>query len=136
MTVDFLKVPLGLKKSVLKEVAVGPPKRPQPVALERYKARRSDAMDTESQYSGYSYKSGHSRSSRKHRWVCVGRDAGGGGGGGGVEACTGVVDWGWLLRNPGPPLDLLCLFPWPPAAGTVGTDTALRAETGAVGTSR
>ncbi|KAB0391740.1 hypothetical protein E2I00_011783 [Balaenoptera physalus] len=60
-------VPLGLKKSVLKEVAVGPPKRPQPVALERYKARRSDAMDTESQYSGYSYKSGHSRSSRKHR---------------------------------------------------------------------
>lgn len=67
MTVDFLKVPLGLKKSVLKEVAVGPPKRPQPVALERYKARRSDAMDTESQYSGYSYKSGHSRSSRKHR---------------------------------------------------------------------
>ena len=40
MTVDFLKVPLGLKKPVLKEVAVGPPKRPQPVALERYKARR------------------------------------------------------------------------------------------------
>lgn len=69
MTVDFLKVPLGLKKPVLKEVAVGPPKRPQPAALERYKARRSDAMDTESQYSGYSYKSGHSRSSRKHRWV-------------------------------------------------------------------
>ncbi|KAL6088671.1 hypothetical protein STEG23_010205 [Scotinomys teguina] len=56
-------VPLGLKKPVLKEVAVGPPK---PAALERYKARRSDAMDTESQYSGYSYKSGHSRSSRKH----------------------------------------------------------------------
>lgn len=69
MTVDFLKVPLGLKKPVLKEVAVGPPKRPQPAALERYKARRSDAMDTESQYSGYSYKSGHSRSSRKHRWA-------------------------------------------------------------------
>lgn len=69
MTVDFLKVPLGLKKPVLKEVAVGPPKRPQPAILERYKARRSDAMDTESQYSGYSYKSGHSRSSRKHRWV-------------------------------------------------------------------
>lgn len=67
MTVDFLKVPLGLKKPVLKEVAVGPPKRPQPATLERYKARRSDAMDTESQYSGYSYKSGHSRSSRKHR---------------------------------------------------------------------
>ncbi|KAK2084523.1 Vang-like protein 2 [Saguinus oedipus] len=67
VTVDFLKVPLGLKKPVLKEVAVGPPKRPQPAALERYKARRSDAMDTESQYSGYSYKSGHSRSSRKHR---------------------------------------------------------------------
>lgn len=72
MTVDFLKVPLGLKKPVLKEVAVGPPRRPQPVALERYKARRSDAMDTESQYSGYSYKSGHSRSSRKHRWAGVG----------------------------------------------------------------
>lgn len=71
VTVDFLKVPLGLKKPVLKEVAVGPPKRPQPAALERYKARRSDAMDTESQYSGYSYKSGHSRSSRKHRCVCV-----------------------------------------------------------------
>lgn len=69
MTVDFLKVPLGLKKPVLKEVAVGPPKRPQPATLERYKARRSDAMDTESQYSGYSYKSGHSRSSRKHRCV-------------------------------------------------------------------
>ncbi|KAJ1064529.1 hypothetical protein K5549_017220, partial [Capra hircus] len=67
VTVDFLKVPLGLKKPVLKEVAGGPPRRPQPVALERYKARRSDAMDTESQYSGYSYKSGHSRSSRKHR---------------------------------------------------------------------
>lgn len=67
MTVDFLKVPLGLKKPVLKEVAVGPPQRPPPAALERYKARRSDAMDTESQYSGYSYKSGHSRSSRKHR---------------------------------------------------------------------
>ncbi|KAK7806030.1 hypothetical protein U0070_004738 [Myodes glareolus] len=67
VTVDFLKVPLGLKKPVLKEVAVGPPKRPQPATLERYKARRSDAMDTESQYSGYSYKSGHSRSSRKHR---------------------------------------------------------------------
>ena len=72
MTVDFLKVPLGLKKPVVKEVAVGPPRRPQPVALERYKARRSDAMDTESQYSGYSYKSGHSRSSRKHRWAGVG----------------------------------------------------------------
>lgn len=26
-------------------------------------------MDNESQYSGYSYKSSHSRSSRKHRWV-------------------------------------------------------------------
>ncbi|OWK04900.1 VANGL2 [Cervus elaphus hippelaphus] len=67
VTVDFLKVPLGLKKPVLKEVAGAPPRRPPPVALERYKARRSDAMDTESQYSGYSYKSGHSRSSRKHR---------------------------------------------------------------------
>ena len=80
MTVDFLKVPLGLKKPVLKEVAGGPPRRPQPVALERYKARRSEAMDTESQYSGYSYKSGHSRSSRKHRWVCMRADAGRGAG--------------------------------------------------------
>lgn len=29
-------------------------------------------MDNESQYSGYSYKSSHSRSSRKHRWVTQG----------------------------------------------------------------
>lgn len=94
MTVDFLKVPLGLKKPVLKEVAVGPPKRPQPVALERYKARRSDAMDTESQYSGYSYKSGHSRSSRKHRWADVGatRVAEGQGGGGRGGRAQG---WWW-----------------------------------------
>lgn len=119
MTVDFLKVPLGLKKSVLKEVAVGPPKRPQPVALERYKARRSDAMDTESQYSGYSYKSGHSRSSRKHRWVCVE----------GQRKWLGGV-------GVGPALDLEPLFPWPPAAGTAGTDTAPRAEMGAAGTSQ
>ena len=69
MTVDFLKVPLGLKKPVLKEAAGAPPRRPPPVALERYRARRSDVMDTESQYSGYSYKSGHSRGSRKNRWV-------------------------------------------------------------------
>lgn len=94
MTVDFLKVPLGLKKPVLKEVAVGPPRRPQPVALERYKARRSDAMDTESQYSGYSYKSGHSRSSRKHRWADVGatRVAEGQGGGGRGGRAQG---WWW-----------------------------------------
>lgn len=69
MPVEFLKVPLGLRKPALKEVPVGPPKRPPPVALDRYKARRSDAMDTESQYSGYSYKSAHSRGSRKHRWA-------------------------------------------------------------------
>lgn len=93
MTVDFLKVPLGLKKPVLKEVAVGPPKRPQPAALERYKARRSDAMDTESQYSGYSYKSGHSRSSRKHRWVQRERISP-------VEVVRAkVVGWG-LLKGP------------------------------------
>lgn len=94
MTVDFLKVPLGLKKPVLKEVAVGPPKRPQPVALERYKARRSDAMDTESQYSGYSYKSGHSRSSRKHRWASSGGDTGGGGGLGALERWAEQGWWG------------------------------------------
>lgn len=91
MTVDFLKVPLGLKKPVLKEVAVGPPKRPQPATLERYKARRSDAMDTESQYSGYSYKSGHSRSSRKHRCVQLN---GGEGSAGREVVCAEVVGGG------------------------------------------
>ncbi|NXA81302.1 VNG2A protein, partial [Thryothorus ludovicianus] len=63
VTVDFLKVPLGLKKPPLKE-ALG---KAKPQIVERRKARRADAMDNESQYSGYSYKSGHSRSSRKHR---------------------------------------------------------------------
>ncbi|XP_015267605.1 PREDICTED: vang-like protein 2 [Gekko japonicus] len=70
--VDFLKVPLGLKKPTLKEAAaalaaVPGPGRPKSINVDRYKARRSDNMDNESQYSGYSYKSGHSRSSRKHR---------------------------------------------------------------------
>ncbi|NXD71749.1 VNG2A protein, partial [Eolophus roseicapillus] len=69
VTVDFLKVPLGLKKPPLKEAlaAVPRPGRPKPLSVERHKPRRSDNMDNESQYSGYSYKSGHSRSSRKHR---------------------------------------------------------------------
>ncbi|NXK00295.1 VNG2A protein, partial [Corythaixoides concolor] len=69
VTVDFLKVPLGLKKPPLKEAlaAVPGPGRPKPLGVERHKPRRSDTMDNESQYSGYSYKSGHSRSSRKHR---------------------------------------------------------------------
>ncbi|NXX99435.1 VNG2A protein, partial [Centropus bengalensis] len=69
VTVDFLKLPLGLKKPPLKEAlaAVPGPGRSKPFGLERHKARRSDTMDNESQYSGYSYKSGHSRSSRKHR---------------------------------------------------------------------
>lgn len=72
MKVDFLKAPLGLKKPALKEAAaalaaVPGPGRAKSVNVERYKARRSDNMDNESQYSGYSYKSGHSRSSRKHR---------------------------------------------------------------------
>lgn len=69
VTVDFLKVPLGLKKPPLKEAlaAVPRPGRPKPLSVERHKPRRSDTMDNESQYSGYSYKSGHSRSSRKHR---------------------------------------------------------------------
>lgn len=69
VTVDFLKVPLGLKKPPLKEAlaAVPGPGRAKPLGVERHKPRRSDTMDNESQYSGYSYKSGHSRSSRKHR---------------------------------------------------------------------
>ncbi|NXL40272.1 VNG2A protein, partial [Glaucidium brasilianum] len=69
VTVDFLKVPLGLKKPPLKEAlaAVPGPGRPKPFGVERHKPRRPDTMDNESQYSGYSYKSGHSRSSRKHR---------------------------------------------------------------------
>ncbi|NXF38269.1 VNG2A protein, partial [Nyctibius bracteatus] len=69
VTVDFLKVPLGLKKPPLKEAlaAVPGPGRAKPFSVERHKPRRSDTMDNESQYSGYSYKSGHSRSSRKHR---------------------------------------------------------------------
>lgn len=71
MKVDFLKVPLGLKKPAVKEAAAAAlavvPGRPKSVNVDRYKARRSDNMDNESQYSGYSYKSGHSRSSRKHR---------------------------------------------------------------------
>ncbi|NXW08492.1 VNG2A protein, partial [Fregetta grallaria] len=69
VTVDFLKVPLGLKKPPLKEAlaAVPGPGRPKLLGVERHKPRRSDTMDNESQYSGYSYKSGHSRSSRKHR---------------------------------------------------------------------
>ncbi|NXB86395.1 VNG2A protein, partial [Vidua chalybeata] len=67
VTVDFLKVPLGLKKPPLKEALAALPGKPKSHILERHKARRSDAMDNESQYSGYSYKSGHSRSSRKHR---------------------------------------------------------------------
>ncbi|NXJ37146.1 VANG2 protein, partial [Ciconia maguari] len=69
VTVDFLKVPLGLKKPPLKEAlaAVPGPGRPKPLGVEWHKPRRSDTMDNESQYSGYSYKSGHSRSSRKHR---------------------------------------------------------------------
>lgn len=65
-------MPLGLKKPTLKEAAaalaaVPGPGRPKSVNVDRYKGRRSDNMDNESQYSGYSYKSGHSRSSRKHR---------------------------------------------------------------------
>ncbi|NXJ56790.1 VNG2A protein, partial [Spizaetus tyrannus] len=69
VTVDFLKVPLGLKKPPLKEAlaAVPGPGRPKPLGVERHKLQHSDTMDNESQYSGYSYKSGHSRSSRKHR---------------------------------------------------------------------
>ncbi|NXH18141.1 VNG2A protein, partial [Bucco capensis] len=67
VTVDFLKVPLGLKKAPLKEALAAVPGPGRGKALERHKARRSDTMDNESQYSGYSYKSGHSRSSRKHR---------------------------------------------------------------------
>ncbi|NXT10769.1 VNG2A protein, partial [Prunella fulvescens] len=67
VTVDFLKVPLGLKKPPLKEALAALPGKPKSHILERHKPRRSDAMDNESQYSGYSYKSGHSRSSRKHR---------------------------------------------------------------------
>lgn len=70
MRVDFLKVPLGLKKPTLKEAAAAlaaVPGRPKSINVDRYKGRRSDNMDNESQYSGYSYKSGHSRSSRKHR---------------------------------------------------------------------
>ncbi|NWZ58547.1 VANG2 protein, partial [Haliaeetus albicilla] len=69
VTVDFLKVPLGLKKPPLKEAlaTVPGPGRPKPLGVERHKPRHSDTMDNESQYSGYSYKSGHSRSSRKHR---------------------------------------------------------------------
>ncbi|NXX87388.1 VNG2A protein, partial [Urocolius indicus] len=69
VTVDFLKVPLGLKKPPLKEAlaSVQGPGRTKALGVERHKPRRSDTMDNESQYSGYSYKSGHSRSSRKHR---------------------------------------------------------------------
>ncbi|NXR20731.1 VNG2A protein, partial [Cinclus mexicanus] len=67
VTVDFLKVPLGLKKPPLKEALAALPGKPKSHILERHKSRRSDAMDNESQYSGYSYKSGHSRGSRKHR---------------------------------------------------------------------
>ncbi|NWQ83888.1 VNG2A protein, partial [Columbina picui] len=69
VTVDFLKVPLGLKKPPLKEAlaAIPGPGRAKPFGVERHKSRRCDTMDNESQYSGYSYKSGHSRSSRKHR---------------------------------------------------------------------
>ncbi|NXE30602.1 VNG2A protein, partial [Ardeotis kori] len=69
VTVDFLRVPLGLKKPPLKEAlaAVPGPGRAKAFGVERHKPRRSDTMDNESQYSGYSYKSGHSRSSRKHR---------------------------------------------------------------------
>ncbi|GAB0200933.1 vang-like protein 2 [Grus japonensis] len=69
VTVDFLKVPLGLKKPSLKEAlaAVPGPGKTKSLGVERNKPRRSDTMDNESQYSGYSYKSGHSRSSRKHR---------------------------------------------------------------------
>ncbi|ETE64785.1 Vang-like protein 2-A, partial [Ophiophagus hannah] len=67
--VDFLKVPLGLKKPTLKEAAAALVAVPgsKAINVDRYKARRSDNMDNESQYSGYSYKSGHSRSSRKPR---------------------------------------------------------------------
>lgn len=68
VTVDFLKVPLGLKKPPLKEaVAIPGSGKAKPPGVERHKPRRADSMDNESQYSGYSYKSGHSRSSRKHR---------------------------------------------------------------------
>ncbi|NXN92418.1 VNG2A protein, partial [Rhinopomastus cyanomelas] len=60
VSVNFWKVPLGLKKPPPKEtLAVGPGRGRKP-------PRHPDAMDNESQYSGYSYKSGHSRSSRKH----------------------------------------------------------------------
>ncbi|NWH42090.1 VNG2A protein, partial [Chloropsis hardwickii] len=68
VTVDFLKVPLGLKKPPLKEALAALPGKPKSqIVPGRHQSRRSDAMDNESQYSGYSYKSGHSRSSRKHR---------------------------------------------------------------------
>lgn len=76
---------------------MGPPQRPPPAALERYKARRSDAMDTESQYSGYSYKSGHSRSSRKHRCHRAGEAV--------LQGCGG-----WVAGRTCPPRDL-CLSP-------------------------
>ncbi|NWX11495.1 VNG2A protein, partial [Aegotheles bennettii] len=66
VTVDFLKVPLGLKKPPLKEALAAVPGRPKVLGVERHKPRHSNTMDNESQYSGYSYKSAHSRSSRKH----------------------------------------------------------------------
>ncbi|NWI41325.1 VANG2 protein, partial [Picathartes gymnocephalus] len=66
-TVDFLKVPLGLRKPPLKEALAAFPGKPKSQIPERRKPRPADAMDNESQYSGYSYKSGHSRGSRKHR---------------------------------------------------------------------
>ncbi|NXD04070.1 VNG2A protein, partial [Certhia familiaris] len=63
VTVDLLKVPLGLKKPALQEALAKSRAR----APERRQPRPAEAMDNESQYSGYSYKSGHSRGSRKHR---------------------------------------------------------------------
>lgn len=76
--VDLLKLPLVLSPRSISErksqlAGVGEPRGTGGGGGAR-KARPppSRDMDNESQYSGYSYKSSHSRSSRKHRWVRTG----------------------------------------------------------------
>lgn len=71
--VDLLKLPLALStKSIAERKSqlggVGDQRGGGGARKARSPPTRD--MDNESQYSGYSYKSSHSRTSRKHRWVC------------------------------------------------------------------
>lgn len=76
--VDLLKLPLALSTKSISErksqlAGVGEPRGAGGGGggggARKARSPPTRDMDNESQYSGYSYKSSHSRSSRKHRWV-------------------------------------------------------------------